>query len=46
VNGIEAFYKQTPAFGTIWSGTGDFRAVEIWVGEHDLERARTLLPPE
>ena len=44
-DGIEAFYKETPALGTIWSGTSDFRAVEIWVGEHDLERARALLPP-
>ena len=45
-NGIEAFYKQTPALGTIWSKTGDFGAAEIWVGEHDLERARALLPAD
>jgi len=44
-NGIEAFHKQVQGFGA-WSGTSDFRGVEIWVGEHDLERARALLPAD
>ena len=38
-NGIEAFYKRPQLAQFIT----DFGPAEIWVGEHQLEEARTLL---
>jgi hypothetical protein len=45
-DGIEAFYKRIPTFDALSTVTSDFDPAEIWVAEHDLERARTLLPPQ
>lgn len=47
--GIEAFYKSGPAspnFVGAYGGpdTNPSFPVEIWVGEHDVERARELFP--
>jgi Putative prokaryotic signal transducing protein len=46
-NGIEAFYKAGSPFGAEAVGIADLNPglpAEIWVGEHDAERARQLFP--
>jgi hypothetical protein len=42
-NGIEAFYKRIPTFDALSTATSDFDPAEVWVAEHELERARALL---
>ena len=42
-NGIEAFVKRTQPFPGISGVTTDFGPAEVWVGEHDLERATELI---
>lgn len=46
-NGIEAFYKGGSPFGAQGVGIADLNPAlpaEIWVGEHEAERARQLFP--
>jgi hypothetical protein len=45
-HGIEAFYKRIPTFDALSAVTSDFDPAEVWVAEHELDRARALLPPE
>ena len=44
--GIEAFYKPAPYLTSFYGGATATPSLpaEVWVGEHDVERARELFP--
>ena len=42
-HGIEALCKRTPIFDALSTVTNDLEPAEIWVGEHELEEARSIL---